>query len=141
MKRNIKEGTANSGPPINLTELIVDNDDCFGNEWQLTNPDCLKCTSYDLCMVVFSTKGNKAKTDKLKARHGGHFLDELNWDLVPWNDVLRLIQENPKKMSLNELRQFVKKKSNSADDYTVTCKVQDWLIQESIKIEEGWLYL
>ena len=141
MDRISKEGTSNSGPPLKLADLVVSSDDCFGKMWQLTNPSCLKCSSYDLCMVVFMEQTTKGKSNKLKNKVGGNFLDELNWDLVPWSDIKRLIQENPKKITLNEVRNLVRKKSKANDEYTVICRVQDWLIQESIKIESGCLFL
>lgn len=133
-KSNIRD----KSKPVDISHLIIDEDDCFGNEWENTSKICAKCSEYETCMVLFLSKNNHRVDDIRKKSK--NFFDELDWDNVPWTEIFEQIVLNPGEISLQDLRFTVKKLSKCIDDFTLNSKVQNWLIENNIKVKKGCLY-
>lgn len=131
--RKSKNDIIDLSKPINLSQLSNVADDCFGKEWNNIDPACVKCSAYETCMVLCkSTKFAKAKKKT--------YFDQLNWDAVPWSDILSNIKQNPGQTTMNEIREVVKHYSKCIDDVTVNMKVQNWLIENNCKIQDSCVY-
>lgn len=137
MERVPKTETMNKSKPVDITSIQT-SDDCFGNLWKSTDKSCVKCSMYDICMVITKSK-NDAKAKDIRDQTGG-FLDELDWTLVPWSDIVENIIMNDGKITLKDLRDTVKVLSKCVDQKTVNYKVQNFLIENNIKVTEGCLY-
>lgn len=119
--------------PIEITSITTIEGDCFGVEWEATHKECLSCSDYDICLIA-----TKSKTDN---KPDDVYFDLLDWDLVPWSDIINEIIDNPGELSVVNLRALVKEFSKCMDDTTVMYKVQNWILENGIKIESGCLYL
>lgn len=133
-----KKGKVDRSTPVNIKALQVSDDDCFGKEWEATNKMCVECSMYDECMVYQLSKGNQKTINKVKEL-SGNFFDEINWDLVPFDDITKMIEKHPNQLTIQNLREVVKDKSKCIDDKTVAIKVNNYLISEGIVITEGKL--
>ena len=127
--RKQKTDVLNNRKPIHLSELVINEGDCFGNEYSTTNVTCIKCTYYDVCGIVMHSKRNP-KVNEIR-KLSGNFFDELDWDAVPWDDLLKVILEG--EVTLEELREAVKESSKVVDTYTLNIKVQNWMITNNLK--------
>ena len=125
--------------PIDLSLLNIDESDCFGKAWKSTDKACTKCSEYGTCMVITKSK-NSSKVKEIRDTTKG-FFDELDWKLVPWSDIMEQIIINEGQIKLSDLRNTVKTLSKCVDQATVNYKVSNWLIENSIKVKEGCLYL
>jgi len=124
--------------PVNIESLITDKDDCFGNEWELSHKSCLSCSEYETCMVLY-LENNNTNLAAIKKDHK-HFFDELDWKAIPWDDIYEEILLSPGEISIEDFRSTVKTLSKCIDDETVNMKIQNWLIENEIKITKGCLY-
>lgn len=134
-----KTNTRDKSVPADISHLTVDSDDCFGNEWESTNKICTKCSEYEVCMVLSMSK-NKEREKEIK-KQSKHFFDELDWSNVPWGDIYEQVMMTPGEITLVDLRNTVKELSKCIDNSTVNFKVQNFLIENKIKVEKGCLYL
>jgi hypothetical protein len=130
-----KTQKVNRSKPKDLTSLTLDPDDCFGKEWEISAPECVRCSQYEECMVLVN---DLTKEEEKSVRRGKHFLDEMQWESVPWDDLEELIKAQ--KTSLQDLRDVVGELAKCTDQYTIYLKVQNWLVEKNIKVEDGWLY-
>jgi len=137
MDRVAKTEIMDKSKPIDLS-TIQTADDCYGKLWKSTDKVCVKCTFYDTCMVITKTKNN-SKAEVIKKQTKG-FFDELDWTLVPWSDIVENVILYDGHVTLKELRETVKILSKCIDDKTVNYKVQNFLIENNIKVKEGCLY-
>lgn len=125
--------------PILISSLIIEPEDCLGNEWSLNDKNCLSCSFYDICMVIYLNKGNKEKIVNVKGNNK-YFLDEIDWDNVEWDVLKRTIKDNPGEVILDDLVDVVKKQAKVIDGNTVIMRLNSWFISNSIKIKDGCLY-
>lgn len=139
MARTKKAIKLDLSKPINVEQFSSNPDDCFGNEWHQTAKPCTRCSLYGLCMTVLLSKGNSKKAAQIK-KPNKHFLDELDWQAVPWEQIKNEIKKTPGELTLNDLRATVKHLAKVIDDTTVHLKVNNWLINNNIKVTEGCLY-
>lgn len=123
---------------FDITALTTIEGDCYTKEWESTNKTCVKCGNYEECMVGFLSNNFK-KADKLKGTANA-FFDELDWTLVPWEDIFEQILLNPGVITLKDLLDTAKTLSKCIDDKTVKLKVQGWLMSMDVIITDGKLY-
>ena len=62
--------------PITLKDIPIDENDCFGFEWEPLNVDCSMCASHTLCGIVFAQ--NQLKKNKEIELKQGNFLDQVD---------------------------------------------------------------
>jgi hypothetical protein len=62
--RKSKESSPNLDitKPITLKDIPIDDNDCFGFEWEPLNSDCSMCSSQTFCAIIFTQ--NQLKKDK-----------------------------------------------------------------------------
>ena len=110
-----------------MSTFMISEDDCFGKEWESVNKTCLKCSEYNFCMV----KTLERTPPKRK------YLDELDWELVPWADLLEMLQTD--NLNFDELVETVIELSKCPDKRTAQIKVTNWAIDNGIKLKDGYL--
>lgn len=69
-------------PIENQIEKIpeVTDEDCFGNEWDLSTSECRECADKETCGILFK-KINKKRADALEAKRGTTYLDKQDLDI------------------------------------------------------------
>jgi len=129
--RKAKSGKRDMSKPVDLKVLAPSDGDCFGKEWESTHPECVRCSEYDVCLVL--TKKTRKPENK--------FLDEFDWGVVPWDDIKQMIKEGG--VSMAELREAVMLLAGpDIDPGTVRTKINNFCIQNHIKVDQdGHLFV
>ncbi len=138
MKRKAKTNPKNKAIPTEFKTLTTSEDDCFGKEWESTDKNCVRCSEYETCMVIFHSQ-NFERAEEIKAPNSA-FLDELDFQAVPWEDIYEQILLNPGEISYEGLLQAVEKYSKCQDKKTIIYKCKNWIISKQIKIKDSCLY-
>ena len=110
-------------------DYIVPEDSCFGTMHSLTDPECRYCHLKEICTVL---TGNTVKPVKKKT-----YLDELDWENVPWDTYKKALQTND--INLQDFLDKVAELSKCLDKKTVRIKVNKFIRENGFKIDEGYI--
>lgn len=124
-----KQGPQKSTAFIDLSKYqVLDEDDCFGRLHELSSNECTMCLMKEVCMAVC---GNKAvKRDKI-------YLDELDWQAVPWDTFKDILKESD--LNLDEVIKVTTEKSKCLDPRTVRIKVNEFIVANDYRIQDGFI--
>lgn len=126
--------------PINLEQFDITAESCFGRLWLPQHKDCSVCADLELCGTIYHHTTLNDKIKKVKKSQGINFLDDVNFDRIPKQELVDEIKKNPGKVTSDHLIKFVKHWSKCDDEDTLIVWIQQFKMDFNIKIKKGLLY-
>lgn len=121
--------------PIKDLDLLDMQIDCFGNEYDQVAPECQYCSANVACSVLYFKRHTKKKIQEV-AKEQGHFLDEVDFDNVPFDKIAKLIKSGKDVSSKDTIAVIMK--FGKCKDYGLASKrLLRFLSDEGFKIEKG----
>jgi hypothetical protein len=133
--RVVKKEKPKQDVPEILKSNSNDSEDCFGKEWLHGCLECNMCMAQSVCMIVQTSKVFKQGETLKKTT----WVDEIDFDAVPYEDILNLIKDPNNKFTVQDVRDVFEQTSKCLDKTTVNLKVNMWLTDNKIKIQNGYL--
>jgi len=119
--------------PIDAKNIQLSADsDCFGVEWEPGNAVCGMCHANPICAIVFNQQTKKMV--KAVEEEVGPFLDEIDFDAVPWDKFYMTIATNP--ITYDQLVEAVAAKSKCSDLQTVRYQIDNWMRTKNVSYGE-----
>lgn len=126
--------------PLNLDNFKSKDGDCFGKEWKPQHTECAACADQEVCGVIFQQVYLKTREQKVKKSRGINFLDEVNFDRIPQDKLLKEIKDNSGSITVKQVLKFVTHYSKCDDQKTVVTWIKNFKMENNLKIKEGVIY-
>jgi len=99
--------------PIDSNDFNLDEQDCFGNMWDIRDKMCGICADNELCMIIYQDKIKKQKMQFDNSEKKS--LDMGDFNKVNWKKIVELVvklnnEGNP--LTYEELFEAIKSLSN-----------------------------
>lgn len=127
--------------PVNVGDFNINPDDCFGRMWLPQHKECSTCADLELCGTIYQHNVIPEKIKKVKKSQGGNFLDDVNFDRIPKESLVKEVKDNPGKVTSEHLIKFVKHWSKCDDNDTLLEWIKQFKSDYKIKIKKGLLYV
>jgi len=76
--------------PVNVSQIKIDDKDCFGNMWDPQDKDCSICADAEVCGIIYQEHHIKPKTEKFEKQETP--LDLMNFNKVEWEKIIKLVK-------------------------------------------------
>lgn len=133
--RNKKNNVHDVFEPINIAKYEIDNDGCFGKMWDGSCQECKMCSDNAICCII-TAKQNEVLIASIENKNGFAFLDKTNFNRIPINKLLLLIEQNPLKYSFEDIFAIAKKYSECSDNTTIKYWTVNFIKENNLIINE-----
>lgn len=110
----------------------VTDDDCFGNEWDLTATECRQCADKEVCGILFKHRMKKRIKEVENETMAGKFLDTQTMDF-DWEKIVQQHSDKPVK----QLLEACMNKGNISDIEAVKEQLKRMIKGGIFKVENG----
>jgi hypothetical protein len=121
--------------PIKDLDLLDMQIDCFGNEYDQMAPECQYCSANVACSVVYFKRHTKKKIKEI-AKEQGHFLDEVDFDTVPFDKIAAMVRDG-KDISSKDTIDVIMRLGKCKDYGLASKRLLRFLSEEGFRIEKG----
>jgi hypothetical protein len=111
-------------------DFTPDADDCFSKEYSHQAEECNMCSMRNICMVLTCKSLEEVAAKKFEALTP--FADEIDWDAIPYAQILGIIAQNP--TPLEQVRQVFGHYSKCKDPITVNLRVNKFIRDNSLTL-------
>lgn len=122
--------------PVNLEDFPIDENDCFGGEWDMMQKECQLCADNEICGILFGNRVVKPRIKEFEEKQGQPFLDLMDFSLIDTEQI----KDGLDGMTVAAFFEFVKKMAKASDDVAVKEWVKRFLVENGYGIENSVIY-
>lgn len=122
----------NLSVPLNKSEFKITDDDCFGNEWDISVKECTQCGMKEVCGILYRNHLKK-EAKKIEDKTGTLFLDTCDFELVDKVQIMAIADGQ----STPWLIEIVMKQARTSDVDSATSFIKSWRSDGHFSIKNG----
>lgn len=128
--------------PIDIAVLPVSDDDCFGREWDVKSPICLKCAGNDICFLKYQEVIDK-KVKAIEDTQKTIFLDKTDFKAVEDIEakLVSFLSINDGKYNIYDLLTTVMSAVSTSDEVAASEWIKKFIVRNGFIVRNEVVYI